>query len=764
MQFRRSIHLVFAAVVITFITACGGGSDSGSTTNSQASIPTPASPGGVVSVPDIKVTSTSLESPVASGENSFIEFAVSNSGSEAATGLSITTLLGTGLTQIGVTCTSTGTATCPSTSGNSIDIPSLPASSSLVFRVSFSVILGASGPIISTATLVAGNLTTSTPLTTSFSVNTYSADVRVTGKSAATRVVEGGVNYYTMTVTNAGPDIAQNLTLLNALDNSQVLGAIKCSATGGAICPDSLGPTMVVLTLPKNGSLEFTMPGLAPRTGTPRILGNRMTVRSAGDPITLDNTSTASVEAVLPNSIRLTSDPNDYIGGGRSYQYSQENSLINVSANARTISVNVSGDQNWFATFQLPANFSQLQVGKYPNLTRYPFQNAGMGGISWSGEGRGCNTLTGSMTVTKAEYKDNVLEAIDFSFEQYCEGGPGALRGEINWTNVDTSRPPGPINPAPNDLWSPAPGLTPLIGSYVYLESEASDYIGGGRTYSYTRSNAILDFRATGRDLQVFVTGDQSWTGHFRSMVGLEQLQPGFYGYFQSNSRANTTQGGLSWSGQNSSCGASGWFVIDSISYTNGQLTAIDMRFEQRCDGNSAALRGKIRLVANDPNKPPGPIVPPPPGLWTPPVGQTPISGNYVYMTGDAGDYISQGLTYLYTAMNSSLSVSSFGNAFGINISGNESWSAGFTGMAGLTRLLPGFYPDLRGGGVQNPIKGSLSVNGQGRGCNTSLGWFVIDSISYDAAGLAAISLRFQQNCEGGAAALRGKIVWARDG
>jgi hypothetical protein len=40
-----------------------------------------------------------------------------------------------------------------------------------------------------------------------------------------------------------------------------------------------------------------------------------------------------------------------------------------------------------------------------------------------------------------------------------------------------------------------------------------------------------------------------------------------------------------------------GWFVIDSISYVDGQLKSLDMRFEQRCEGASGVLRGQVHWV-----------------------------------------------------------------------------------------------------------------------------------------------------------------------
>jgi hypothetical protein len=77
---------------------------------------------------------------------------------------------------------------------------------------------------------------------------------------------------------------------------------------------------------------------------------------------------------------------------------------------------------------------TQLQPGYYGNLMRYPFNNPVRGGLNWSGDGRGCNTLTGWLVVDNATYDNDILTAIDLRFEQHCDGATPALHGQIHWT------------------------------------------------------------------------------------------------------------------------------------------------------------------------------------------------------------------------------------------------------------------------------------------------------------------------------------------
>ncbi|MDY6949253.1 MAG: fibronectin type III domain-containing protein, partial [Pseudomonadota bacterium] len=182
-----------------------------------------------------------------------------------------------------------------------------------------------------------------------------------------------------------------------------------------------------------------------------------------------------------PTRIKLTSDFNDYIGGGRTYEYTRANAQIGISGSGNRLSVRVDGDETWFAEFVLPEGQSIWKPGVYTGLTRWPFHDSAKGGLSWSGEGRGCNTLTGSITVFSATYDAGVLDSIHLSFVQHCDGGSAALRGTIEWGANDSTEPPGPVTPVPANLWRAPASAVPASGNYVYLQSDFGDYIGGGQ-------------------------------------------------------------------------------------------------------------------------------------------------------------------------------------------------------------------------------------------------------------------------------------------
>ena len=296
-----------------------------------------------------------------------------------------------------------------------------------------------------------------------------------------------------------------------------------------------------------------------------------------------------------PNFVRLESDPNDYIGGGRFLEYTQANAVLIVSAAGNTVGVRIDGDESWSGDFVAPQG-TDVKEGTYTGATRYPFNAKTAPGVSWSGEGRGCNTLTGSFTVDNLSYVNQVLDALDLRFEQHCEGQAPALRGTIHWRADDPTKPPPPVDPAPADLWKPDPASVPALGTYVLLSSDPGEPIGQGQFRVYAPPSAPVSVSNTGTKITVNAGG---YIGTFISMLGVVPLRAGYYPSVQRAPFHNPVRGGLDWSGNGRGCNQlAGWFAIDRIVYTGTTMTALEMRFEQRCEGATTALHGAIRWSA----------------------------------------------------------------------------------------------------------------------------------------------------------------------
>lgn len=293
--------------------------------------------------------------------------------------------------------------------------------------------------------------------------------------------------------------------------------------------------------------------------------------------------------------IRLSSDEGDYIGRGEEYRYTKADAEITFIADAATLTIAVEGDEHWLGQFRLPETYELLQPGSYPDLQRFGFHDPAVGGLEWSGEGRGCNGLTAWLIIDSVTYEEQDLADIDLQFEQHCEGRAAALHGEIHWYADDPTSPPGPVMPVPTGLWEPSAGTTPWTGNYVYLDSEPGDYIGAGWEYLYTEADSSITVNATDGHLSIVVSGSEEWYGDFEAMNTLGRLEAGYYAELQRYPFHNPVKGGLNWWGRGSGCNRlTGWFAVDRVTYEGSVMTAIDLRFAQHCEGAEAALHGEI--------------------------------------------------------------------------------------------------------------------------------------------------------------------------
>ena|SRR5258708_6858256 len=96
-------------------------------------------------------------------------------------------------------------------------------------------------------------------------------------------------------------------------------------------------------------------------------------------------------------SLTLNSDPGDYIGQGQFLFFTPADGSFSAQQNfdqVASFSFN-SPTHFWHLDFAA-ANSQLLTVGTYTGAARFPFQSSSQPGLSVYGDGRGCNTLTGS--------------------------------------------------------------------------------------------------------------------------------------------------------------------------------------------------------------------------------------------------------------------------------------------------------------------------------------------------------------------------------
>lgn len=308
--------------------------------------------------------------------------------------------------------------------------------------------------------------------------------------------------------------------------------------------------------------------------------------------------------------------------------------------------------------------------------------------------------------------------------------------------------------------------------TWLRFDSERDDWLGEGNTYSYTDATSAIYISSEATRIQVDVIDAErkSWLGGITLPTTLGRIQTGTWVAGVGYPGYDPTIAGMGWSFGNDACETvRGSVTIETARYVGDALAALDLSFVQHCDGDPPALRGTVHWRPDldaPPPPPPGPIVPIPAGLWTPPAGAAPPTGNWVYLESDGGDWMGQGGTYRYQSPTASIDAATERRAMGdgsitVNVSqGTDVWSAHFRAPDGFVVVPPGYYPDVNLYWFLDRRRGGLSVYGFGRTCGKITGWFAIDSARYQGDTLTALDARFEQHCERIPAALRGAIHW----
>jgi hypothetical protein len=234
----------------------------------------------------------------------------------------------------------------------------------------------------------------------------------------------------------------------------------------------------------------------------------------------------------------MDSDPGDYIGGGDNYYYTPGEGSFTASQNYDGgVSITFSnGSDSWSLDFAAP-DAIPLQMQAYPNATRFPFQDPDEPGLSVSGQGRGCNTLTGEFEVKQIVY--GPIISFHATFVQHCEGFGPALHGEILYNSSDPLPPKDHITSA----------LTAFATRNQFFQ------------YQISASNDPVSFSAT--DLPAGLSLDSS--------SGLISGMPSVEGTFSIQLTATGTDGTAS---------ATLSLAIDPPGQSTGPYTALFMRSE----------------------------------------------------------------------------------------------------------------------------------------------------------------------------------------
>ena len=129
---------------------------------------------------------------------------------------------------------------------------------------------------------------------------------------------------------------------------------------------------------------------------------------------------------------------------------------------------------------------------------------------------------------------------------------------------------------------------------------------------------------------------------------------------------------------------------------------------------------------------------------------------------GQPGEFISQGMAWSFTSggvfdfsvsRNFDNGISFSWNNFGnVPFTDFESWGLRFAAPGDAT-IVPGLYEDATRFPFQDIMDPGLTLSGDGRGCNTSIGQYDVGQVSYAPNGdVTRFSATFEQRCTPGIA------------
>lgn len=547
------------------------------------------------------------------------------------------------------------------------------------------------------------------------SPTTSTADVSVAVSMPGDPAPVGDLRWYDVVVTNAGPDPATDVTVSLGFPFDFSPNQVSCTASGGAACPD-VPERLTVESLPVGGILRYRV----------FVVHNERGTRSL--------------------TTRVSASNDRVVRGNDSVQVQLNAFLADLEVAATAPTGELAPDAP--VTYTMTVTNAGPDPAGHVVINNFVDSNQTLQGITCAATGGAfCPLSVGP-----------IMKA------------PTMPVGSSLRFTVNALLWPGTVGPITNKLQLAALGdpdiydntaiatarvaVRPNPGSLVQFDSDADDFIGQGTSHVYDLANSLLVFDAAGSRLNVRVIGDQSWNGSFQLPGGLSLLQPGTY----LNLGDVSPSGGLDWSGDGRGCSSqTGWIIVDRAVYSGSTPTLVDLRFEQRCDGSIAALRGRVRWDTSDTTHAPAPTTPAPAGLWRAKAGATPAEGSYLHLRREPYDpVLGSAATRLFTHSDSVMSVTAAGRHLEIRVNGDEVWAVDFWAMDTLTQLQPGYYRGLTQQG--NPARGSLSSGLQA--CDVPTGWVVVDDVTYNAGVLSSIDLRFEQYCYNNVSAFHGQLHW----
>jgi len=256
---------------------------------------------------DLVITKTDTPDPVNAGEDLTYTVTVTNNGPSDATSVTVEDLLPAGTSFVSFMQTSgpAFTLTTPPVGGTgSVDATAatLAAGASATFSLVVNVDDGTGGTLISNTASVTTTTTDPNLANNSATETTLVplADLVITKSDSADPVQAGDNITYTLTVTNNGPNDAQNVTAFDLVPaNTTFAGFLSITQGSASFSAATNDINAVFGTIPAGGSATLTFV-VAVDAGLPNpsIISNTATTASDADDPNLDNNSVTQFTVV----------------------------------------------------------------------------------------------------------------------------------------------------------------------------------------------------------------------------------------------------------------------------------------------------------------------------------------------------------------------------------------------------------------------------------------------------------------------------------
>ena len=307
----------------------------------------------------------------------------------------------------------------------------------------------------------------------------------------------------------------------------------------------------------------------------------------------------------LPTSgsfLYLNSQSGDWIGQGQERLFTPADGKIGGALRGSRFGGAVYlASTGWDVAMSAPDG-RPLVVGSYTGASRAAFQAAGSPGLEITGEGRGCNTLTGQFDVTELAFSPlGEITVFDATFEQHCEGLTPALYGRIR---IESPAP------APGSTLPPGSKTVPTSGTYLYLIRTNTSV--GPYEELYTAADSSFDWSWPYSDNSVFhatvIQGNYVhwWYVDIAAAPG-NALAVGHYANAVRVISRTAGTPGLDITGDGRGCNeVSGSFDVDELSIAwDYEMSVFQATFHFYCDNSLTLQHGRIRIEHPTPPPPP---------------------------------------------------------------------------------------------------------------------------------------------------------------